>query len=127
KEVGATKETLKPVEPGTLASDRPGGEQLRDACRKADLAGAEATFAALCRQGKPEDALNALLVEVDDATEVHRVVLVSRAWDLTRFVGAERAHTMLRQSVHYCVNSERNPNQVKYNAPLRELLPRLLD
>ncbi len=127
KEFGNTKETLKMVEAGKLASDRPGGEQLREQARKADLAAAEATFAAICKQGKPEDALNQLLIEVDDATEVHRVVLVSRAWDLTRFVGSERAHTMLRQSVHYCVNIEKNPNQQKYNAEIRELLPKLLD
>jgi hypothetical protein len=127
KEYGNTKETLKVVEPGQLASDRPGGEQLRDAVRKADLTAAEATFAALCKSGKPGDALNQLMIEVDDATEVHRVVLVSRAWDLTRFVGTERAHTMLRQSVHYCVNVEKYPNQVKYNAETREVLPKLLD
>ena len=64
---------------------------------------------------------------MDDATEDHRVVLVSRAWDLTRFVGRERAHTMLRQSVRYCVKLEANPNQKKYNAEVRELLPKLLD
>ncbi len=133
KEVGNTKETLKVVEAGKLEAGRPTGEQLRDAVRTAPtdaakaLATAEATFAAICKTGKPEDALNQLLVEVDDATEVHRVVLVSRAWDLTRFVGAERAHTMLRQSVHYCVNVEKNPNQQKYNAEIREQLPKLLD
>jgi hypothetical protein len=127
KEVGNTKETLKVVEAGKLASGSSGGEQLRDAARKADLAAAEATFAAICTHGRPEDALNQLMIEVDDATEVHRVVLVSRAWDLTRFVGAKRAHTMLRQSVHYCVNIERHPNQKKYNAEIRELLPKLLD
>ena len=77
------------------------------------MAAAEATFAAICANGKPDDALNELLVEVDDATEVHRVVLVSRAWDLINFVGAERAHTMLRQSVHYCVKAEGNANQAK--------------
>jgi hypothetical protein len=127
KEFGNMKETLKVVTPGKVESDRPGGEQLRDATRKADLGGAEATFAAICAKGKPEDALNQLMIEVDDATEVHRVVLVSRAWDLTRFVGAERAHTMLRQSVHYCVNIEKYPNEQKRNAPIREQLPKLLD
>ena len=53
------------------------------------MAAAEATFAAICENGKPVDALNELLIEVDDATEVHRVVLVSRAWDMINFVGAE--------------------------------------
>ena len=133
KEVGNTKETLKVVEAGKLEAGRPTGEQLRDAVRTAAtdaakaMATAEATFAAICKQGKPEDALNQLMIEVDDATEVHRVVLVSRAWDLTRFVGPERAHTMLRQSVHYCVNVEKNANQAKYNAEIREQLPKLLD
>lgn len=127
KEFGNTKETLKVVEPGKLASDTRGGEQLRDVTRKADMAGAEATFAAIAKNGKPEDALNELLVMVDDGSEVHRVVLVSRAWDLTRFVGTERAHTMLRQSVHYCVKGEANSSQAKYNAELREQLPKLLD
>lgn len=132
KDVGNTKETLKVVEPGKLGTER-GGEHLRAAVRTAPtdaakaMADAEATFAAIAKQRKPEDLLNELMVEVDDATEVHRVVLVSRAWDLTRFVGTERAHTLLRQSVHYCVNVEKNPNQGKYNAEIREVLPKLLD
>lgn len=127
KEFGNTKETLKVVEPGKLASSPTGGEQLREVARKADMAGSEAIFAAIAKEGKAEDLLNQLMYEVDDATEVHRVVLVSRAWDLTRFVGTERAHTMLRQSLHYCVKIEANANQKKYNAEIRELLPKLLD
>src|SRR5262245_61239132 len=128
QEVGGKKaEVLKPVKPGKLDSSRRGGEQLRDAARKADMAGAEAAFAAICESGKPVDALNELLIEVDDATEVHRVVLVSRAWDMINFVGAERAHTMLRQSVHYCVKAEGNANHAKSYQPLRDLLPKLLD
>ena len=35
KEFGNTKETLKVVEPGKLASDKSGGEQLRDVVRTA--------------------------------------------------------------------------------------------
>ena len=126
KEVGSAKETLTVVRPGKLAAGRNGGEQVRDAARRADMAGAEAAFAAVC-QGGPVAALDELMLEVDDATEVHRVVLVSRAWDLTRFVGAAHAGTMLRQSVRYCVTAETNAAQVTANAPLRELLPNLLD
>jgi hypothetical protein len=127
KDFGNTKETLKAVKPGKLASDTSGGEQLREIARKGDMEAADATFAAICSKDRPEDALNQLLYAVDDATEVHRVVLVSRAWDLTRFVGAERAHTLLRQSVHYCVKGEKQWNQAKYNVELREMLPKLLD
>jgi hypothetical protein len=128
QEVGGPKaEVLKPVKPGKLTTDKPAGEQLRDIARKGDMAGAEATYAAICKDAKPQEMLDALLYEVDDATEVHRVVLVSRAYDLINFVGAERAHTLLRQSLHYCVKAEQNANQPKYNAELRELLPKLLD
>ncbi|MCE9564539.1 MAG: hypothetical protein K8U57_21075 [Planctomycetes bacterium] len=123
---GKKAEVLKPVQPGKLAADKPAGEQLRDNVRKVDLAAAEGTFAAICAHSKPEDALNALMVEVDDGDEVHRTVLVSRAWDLINFVGTERAHTLLRQSVHYCVKAEQ-PNQIKYNQPVRDMLPKLLD
>src|SRR5437660_156691 len=83
------------------------------------LAAAEATFAA--QAGSPTDALNNLMCMVDDGAEVHRVVLVSRSWDLLDFVGRDKAHTLLRQSVHYCVKAE--PGSARYDAAVRELLP----
>lgn len=116
-------DVLKPVQP-RASKEPPTPEQLRELVRKKDLAGAEATYAALAAKS-PEAALNDLMVMVDDGAEVHRVVMVSRSWDLLGFVGRERAHTMLRQSVHYCVNSE--PHATKYNVELRALLPKLLD
>jgi hypothetical protein len=116
-------DVLKPVKPAATKEPLT-AEQLRDLVRKRDLAGAEATFAGLT--GSPEDALNNLMVMVDDGAEVHRVVMVSRSWDLLEFVGRDKAHTMLRQSVHYCVNAE-HPNQAKWNSPIREMLPKLLD
>jgi hypothetical protein len=120
---GAKAEVLKPVEPGPLAADRHVGEQLRDQVRKRDLAAAEGTFATIAR-GTPQQALDNLMVMVDDGTDVHRIVLVSRSWALIDFVGKERAHTLLRQSVHYCVNAEKNPS---YNLEARTVLPKLLD
>jgi hypothetical protein len=113
-------QVLKPV---SSEGKKATPEQLRDAVRKVNLAEAEQTYAALA--GSPEDALNNLMVMVDDAAEVHRVVLVSRSWDLLNFVGRDRAHTMLRQSVHYCVKGE-NP-AARHNNELRALLPKLLD
>jgi hypothetical protein len=121
---GRKAEVLRPVEPREVSKSR-SGEQLREIIRQKDLAEAEGAFAVLCRSA--EDGLNALMFAVDDATDVHRVVLVSRSWDLLDFVGKERAHTLLRQSVHYCVQAERYPNQVKRNQPARDLLPKLLD
>jgi hypothetical protein len=122
KEFGPTKETLTKVKAQGFDEKLRGGEHLRAAARKGDMAAAESTFASICHCS-PEDALDELLIEVDDATEVHRVVLVSRAWDLIRYVGKDNAHTMLRQSVRYCVKGE----QAKYNAEIREVLPKLLD
>src|SRR5262249_49597390 len=91
--------------------------------RKNDMAGAEKTFAALAKKSV-DDAFNELLVLVEDGQEVHRVVLPYRAWDLLPVVGKENAHTMLRQSVHYCVKQERHSG---YFSGARALLPKLLD
>jgi hypothetical protein len=57
---------------------------------------------------------------------VHRVVLPYRAWDLLDVIGREQAHTLLRQSVRYCVKAESWPASAKWNEP-RTLLPRLLE
>src|SRR5438876_342052 len=67
-----------------------------------------------------------LLYEVQDSPEVHRVVLPYRCWDLMGIIGREQAHTLLRQSVRYCVKAE-NPRQVQYSGGVRTLVPRLLD
>ena len=58
--------------------------------------------------------------------DVHRVVMPYRAWDLMGIIGRDQAHTLLRQSVRYCVRAEQ-PNQVRYHAPVRAALPRILD
>jgi hypothetical protein len=116
---------LRPVTPAELPADRNGGELLRDAGRRRDLAAAERTFAALAR-GNAEDAFNQLLCMVEDGAEVHRVVLPHRAWDLMGIIGRDHAHTLLRQSVHYCISSE-NPQQVTYFASVRQQVPQLLD
>ena len=47
---------------------------------------AEGTFAAIAA-GSPDEAFNSLLVAVEDNTEVHRVVLPYRAWELLDVVG----------------------------------------
>ena len=70
---------------------------------------AERTFAAIAAVS-PDEAFNSLLVAVEDHTEVHRVVLPYRAWALLDVVGKEQVHTMLRQSVRYCVQNERAGN-----------------
>ncbi|HEV3166931.1 MAG TPA: hypothetical protein VGZ22_23085 [Isosphaeraceae bacterium] len=103
-----------------------GGELLRKDVRSKSMDQAERTFATIA-QGSPEDAFNSLLFAVQDNTDVHRVVLPYRAWDLLGLIGKEQAHTLLRQSVHYCVKAERDwPHSAASDRP-RELLPKLLD
>ncbi|MGE0529614.1 MAG: hypothetical protein AB7P49_21390, partial [Bdellovibrionales bacterium] len=122
---GARAEVLHQVAPGQLPEGRNGAELLRDYVRRRDVNQAERTFAALA-QGRPEDAFNHLLLEVEDATEVHRVVLPYRAWDLLGIIGREQAHTLLRQSVRYCVRNE-NERYVESVGQVRTIIPRLLD
>jgi hypothetical protein len=127
REVGGRKaEVLRPVPPATHLEPSAGGAALRDAVRHKDLELAERTFAA---SAGPEaaDALNQILWTVQDNTEVHRVVLPYRCWDLLGIIGQEYAHTLLRQSLHYCVKSERQWRHDARSDEPRTLLVKLLD
>ncbi|HWN94314.1 MAG TPA: hypothetical protein VNT99_04725, partial [Methylomirabilota bacterium] len=63
---------------------------------------------------------------VQDNTEVHRVVLPYRSWDLLDLIGHNHAHTLLRQSVRYCVKAESYSRNPIHDEP-RTLLPRVLE
>ncbi len=119
---GHSHEVLHPVVPAQLSAGQCDGEALRDATRRRDVEGAERAFAAMTQKSLPE-AYNDLQYLVQDNVNVHRVVLAWRAWSLLDLAGKENAHTLLRQSVRFCCDEERN---VK-NDPLRVLLPRLLE
>ncbi len=123
---GRDSEVLRTVKPGVLSDGREAGAALRDAVRKRDMNEAERSFAAIAA-GSPDEAFNSLLLTVEDNTEVHRVVLPYRAWELLDVVGKEQAHTMLRQSVRYCVRNERDANRPVAADEPRALLPRLFD
>jgi hypothetical protein len=122
---GRQEEVLRVVQPATLPENRIGGELLREAVRRKDVNAAEQTFARLA-QLSPEEAFNQLLFAVQDNTEVHRVVLPYRAWDLFGLIGREQAHTLLRQSVRYCVKAESWQHTAKWDEP-RTLLPKMLE
>jgi hypothetical protein len=109
-----------------LPADREGAEILREQSRAGNVRQAEETMAALTA-ANAEAAFNQLLWTVQDGTEVHRVVLPHRAWSLVGIIGREQALTLLRNSVRYCVRLEGNRNWTNAQAPLRRLLPRLLD
>src|SRR5437763_12115786 len=123
---GRAAEVLHAVKPGTLSAGNDPGEALREAVRRKDMNEAERTFAAVAAVS-PEEAFNSLLVAVEDNTEVHRVVLPYHAWELLDVVGKEQAHTMLRQSVRYCVKSEQTQKHGAVNDEVRSLLPKLFD
>jgi hypothetical protein len=124
---GPAKEVLRAVEPAKgLPEGKTGAEALRDAVHSRDVDRAEATFAFLAG-GDADSAFNDLLPAVQDDTEVHRTVLPYRSWDLLRLIGMDHARTLLRQSVRYCVDSERGWKHTKEHDRPRELLPRLMD
>src|SRR5438477_2216656 len=121
---GRKGEVLHAVKVGHLESS-PNGDILRQAVRGKDVNKAEEIFAAISK-GSPEDAFNNLLFAVQDNTEVHRVVLPYRAWDLLGMIGKEQAHTLLRQSVRYCVKAESWTHTATWDEP-RTVLPKALD
>lgn len=122
---GCKSEVMHAVTPAPLPAGQAPGVALQEAMRKKDLNAAEQMFASLA-SGNTDDAFNALLHMVQDHTEVHRVVLPYRAWDLLGMIGMEQAHTLLRQSLRYCLNAESRNGSASYNEPSK-LLPRMLD
>jgi hypothetical protein len=122
---GKSREVLHPVQPGTPLTSATAGEAVRDAVRGKNMNEAERTFAAAA--GTPDDALNHVLYAVQDGADVHRTVMPYRAWDLLSIIGREQAHTLLRQSIRFCVSAENQQNHPQHNANLRAMVPRLLD
>jgi hypothetical protein len=127
---GRGNEVLHPIEPGDLPSATSAShdlEPLQQAERNADMDAAERTFAALAR-GPAGEAFNHLQYCVQDEVDVHRVVLAWRAWAALDLTGQEHAHTLLRQSVRYCVTNEvAAKKEGRAASPIRALLPKLLD
>lgn len=122
---GPKAEKLHRVTPTEVK--RPDGDGLRDRVRARDMAGADAYFAAFGTGAThAEDAFNAALFAVGDNTEVHRTVLPYRSWDLLEIIGKDHAQTLLRQSVHYCVKSEREFRHTEAMDRPRQILPKLM-
>jgi hypothetical protein len=125
---GRSHEALHPVEPAALPAGEAAAEALRAATRRQDMDAAERAFAALARRPLDE-TYNDLQYVVQDYIDVHRVVLAWRSWVLLDLTGKEYAHTLLRQSVRFCVDEEGNLHRYKNQGEevLRSLLPKLLD
>ena len=129
---GFTKtKTLKKVRPVDLPAGAEEGELLLEASRSGDMEQAERIFATSANRSL-EDAFNALLWAIQDNANVHRFAIAHRAWELIDIVGAEHAHTILRQCVRFCVDNESNIQNyfAKRNLPtdpMRPMIPKLLD
>jgi hypothetical protein len=124
---GRTAEVLHTVENEALPAGVEAREALLEAERKQQVDRAEGLFAGMVARSA-SDAFNDLQALVQDDTDVHRVVLAYRAWDLLGFTGKEHAHTTLRQSVRYCVTGEKNRISHGYPEPgIRAVLPKVVD
>ncbi|MBL8796824.1 MAG: hypothetical protein JNM56_23185 [Planctomycetia bacterium] len=122
---GRKHEVLHAVAAAKPPEGKTAGQAILEAVRRKDVNAAEQTFAGVAARST-DDAFNELMVAVMDGQDVHRIVLPYRAWDLLDVVGKENAHTMLRQSVRFCIKSE-NPRYSGYFTESRALLPKLLD
>jgi len=80
---------------------------LREHLRSKNKPAAERALAMLHEDDR-DAALAALIEAVCENPEVHRTVLPWRAWDMATLVGPDHALTLLRQSVHYCIDAERS-------------------
>jgi hypothetical protein len=123
---GRKNEVLRRGELGALSNACPTGEVLRKAVRETNVDLAEQNFAVMAKDFPDAALFDQLVFAVQDNTEVHRVVLPYRAWDLLGLIGKEQAHTLLRQSVRYCVKAESWPRTAAWDEP-RTLLPKLLE
>jgi hypothetical protein len=121
---GRPSEVLHAVAPDS-APQSPSAQALRDAVHARDVNQAERLFARIA-QKSADEAFNAVLMTVEDNTEVHRVVLPYRAWDMLELIGKDQAHTLLRQSVRYCVKAESWQRPANYDRP-RQVLPEMLE
>ncbi|MGI8604765.1 MAG: hypothetical protein ACR2OZ_17485 [Verrucomicrobiales bacterium] len=122
---GRTNEILRALAPAGQSEARGTTPSFRDGVHRKDMAASEQIFAGIAAQSLDE-AFNELLHIVQENPEVHRVVLPYRAWDLLDVVGRDQALTLLRQSVHYCVQGEDWAARSPHDEP-RTLLPRVLE
>jgi hypothetical protein len=124
---GHAHEALHAVEPAKLPGGKIDADKLRQATREADAASAEKILAAIS-QGSLEDAYNQLQLCIQDDIDVHRVVLSWRSWATLDLTGRDAALTLLRQSVQFCVDSEKQRLSNNRGEPgVRSTLPKLLD
>lgn len=124
---GASKPTLMALHAADHSPEGDMGLKIRDACRKGDQDGAEQLFGSL-RDKSPKDMLNALAPAVQDDINVHRFVFAHRTFGLAGLLGNDYAHTLLRQCVRFCIDSEKSIlDNRRQPSEIRTVLPKVLD
>ena len=119
---GKHPNVLPPVEPAELKGGQPVGQLLLEATRAHQVEEADRLFAAAAK-GSLQDAYNELQPVVQDAMNVHRVVLAWRSWETVDFTGQDHARTLLRQSIHFCADKGRDLGDLN----IRKVLPHVMD
>jgi hypothetical protein len=122
-EVGFKKnEVLKPMTPAESGT----AEAVHQAVNAGDKEKAERLLAAVTKT--PEDALNAVLLGVEDTHDVHTAVMPWRAYAMLDIVGKEHAVTLLRQSVRQCAKQcDTMKGRTSELAANRAIVPGLLE
>lgn len=124
---GRTNEVLHRVAPEPIPIGEHPGEYLRNIARTGDIERSDRVFASLAHLSAGE-AFNQLQFEIDDEVDVHRVVLAWRAMDTLEMAGHQWANCLLRQSIRYCANTEKQIlDNKRTTSPIRYVLPALLD
>lgn len=123
---GNPKDKLQPIEPAKLPPGADVAELLRKATRSNDKLEGDRILAAIAARS-PREAFEALQLAVQDRPNVHGVALAHRAWEVVDLVGQEHAHTLLRQSVHFCAARNAGFTAGGTDRDLQNLLPKLLE
>ena len=125
---GCKHEKLLPIEAGEIPAGKSGGELLQELTHRLDSKGAESAFAAMVAKEPLGEAYQHLQYEIQEEVDVHRVVLSWRAWQTLDLTGPQYAHTLLRQSVRFCLEQEGYVANGKRPAcAIRAQLPKLFD
>jgi hypothetical protein len=124
---GSKHEALHALEHISLPEKIAKNDALSDAVHRGDQVAAERVITTLA-DSSVEDAFNDLQLIIQDDINVHRVVLSWRAWATLELTGKEQAATLLRQSVLFCLDSEKDLISKKRAVPgVRSTLAKLLD
>lgn len=124
---GASHVALRALHDAEEAVVLDAGREIRDACRQPDVERAERLFAPIT-QGPLDNAFVALQPAMQDDINVHRFVFAYRTYGLAKLLGADHAHTILRQCLHFCAHDEQVRIDAQRAEPeIRALVPRLFD